>query len=93
MKLLLAVVLFLINLLIWGFVCYIFWGTPMYRTPIIIAFITFLICYFLLPKLFFKTDQQLFSMTTYDYIWAQLKWANGIGFSVGFIILVFFSEK
>lgn len=87
MKLVLSIVLFLLNLLIWVYFGVAFSSDPQFRLPLIVAFITFLICYFLLPKLFFQTGQKVFSLTTYDYIWAQLKWANGVGFTAGFIVL------
>lgn len=87
----LALILFTFNLIIWGFFWYALSSDPKFQLPLVIAFITFLICYFLLPKLFFQTGQKVFSLTTYDYIWAQLKWANGVGFTVGFLSLLFLS--
>ena len=92
MKLILAVLLFVVNLFIWAFFWYAFSSDTKYHLPFSIAFLTFLICYFLLPKLFFQTGQKAFHLTTYDYIWAQLKWANGVGFGVGFIVLVILSH-
>ncbi len=88
MKLVLSIILFLLNLLIWVFFWYALSSDPQFKLPLIVAFITFLICYFLLPKLFFQTGQKAFSLTTYDYIWAQLKWANGVGFTAGFIVVI-----
>lgn len=87
MKTFLAVILFALNLLIWAFFWFALSSDIQFQLPLIVAFITFLICYFLLPKLFFQTGQKAFSLTTYDYIWAQLKWANGVGFTAGFIVL------
>ncbi len=91
MQSILSVFLFIVNLLIWAFFWYALSPEPKYYFPLFIAFLTFLICYFLLPKLFFQTGQKVFSLTTYDYVWAQLKWANGVGFSVGLIVLVILS--
>ena len=88
MKTFLAVILFALNLLIWAFFWFALSSDIQFQLPLIVAFITFLICYFLLPKLFFQTGQKAFSLTTYDYIWAQLKWANGVGFTAGFIVLI-----
>ncbi len=88
MKALLSCLLFVINLFVWGWLWYILSSDPRFNLPLLIAFLTFLICYFLLPKFFFQIDQKLFSLTTYDYIWAQLKWANGVGFTTGFILVI-----
>ena len=87
MQHILSILLFIVNLLIWAFFWYLLSSELQFQLPLIVAFITFLICYFLLPKLFFQTGQKAFSLTTYDYIWAQLKWANGVGFTAGFIVL------
>ncbi len=88
MKSILSILLFGINLLIWAFLWYVLSSDPIYHLPYGIALITFLICYFILPKLFFQTGQKTFSLTTSVYIWSQLKWANGIGFTTGFIVLL-----
>jgi len=88
MKTFLSVILFSLNLMIWAFFWYVISSHPNFHLPFYIAFITFLISYFILPKLFFQTVQKAFSLTTYDYIWAQLKWANGVGFTAGFIVLL-----
>jgi hypothetical protein len=88
MQKILSILLFTVNLLIWAFFWYALLPHPVYQLPFYIAFLTFLICYFILPKLFFQTGQKAFSLTTYDYIWAQLKWANGVGFTAGFIVLI-----
>lgn len=88
MKLVLSILLFMLNLLIWAFFWFALSSDAQFRLPLIIAFTTFLICYFLLPKLFFQTGQKVFSLTTYDYIWAQLKWANGVGFTAGVIVVI-----
>ena len=88
MKSILAVILFILNLFIWAFFWFALSADPKYHLPFSIAFLTFLICYFILPKLFFQTGQKAFSLTTYEYIWAQLKWANGVGFTAGFIVLI-----
>ncbi len=88
MQRILSKLLFIVNLLIWAFFWYALSSDPIYHLPFSIAFLTFLICYFLLPKLFFQTGQKAFHLTTYDYIWAQLKWANGVGFTAGFIVLI-----
>lgn len=87
MQRILSILLFIVNLFIWAFFWYAFSPEPKYHLPLFIAFLTFLICYFLLPKLFFQTGQKAFSLTTYDYIWAQLKWANGVGFTAGIIVI------
>ena len=87
MQHILSILLFIVNLLIWAFLWYALSSELQFQLPLIVAFITFLICYFLLPKLFFQTGQKAFSLTTYDYIWAQLKWANGVGFTAGIIVL------
>lgn len=89
MKALLSCLLFVINLFVWGWLWYILSSDHRFNLPLLIAFLTFLICYFLLPKFFFQTDQKLFSLTTYDYIWAQLKWANSVGFTIGFLVFYF----
>jgi hypothetical protein len=88
MQHILSILLFIVNLIIWAFFWYLLSSDLQFQLPLIVAFITFLICYFLLPKLFFQTGQKAFSLTTYDYIWAQLKWANGVGFTAGFIVLI-----
>jgi hypothetical protein len=88
MQHILSILLFIVNLIIWAFFWYVLSSDLQFQLPLIVAFITFLICYFLLPKLFFQTGQKAFSLTTYDYIWAQLKWANGVGFTAGFIVLI-----
>jgi len=87
MQHILSILLFIVNLLIWAFLWYALSSELQFQLPLIVAFITFLICYFLLPKLFFQTGQKAFSLTTYDYIWAQLKWANGVGFTAGIIVI------
>ena len=87
MQHILSILLFIVNLLIWAFFWYALSSDLQFQLPLIVAFITFLICYFLLPKLFFQTGQKVFSLTTYDYIWAQLKWANGVGFTAGIIVI------
>ena len=87
MQHILSILLFIVNLLIWAFFWYALSSDLQFQLPLIVAFITFLICYFLLPKLFFQTGQKAFSLTTYDYIWAQLKWANGVGFTAGIIVI------
>jgi hypothetical protein len=87
MQHILSILLFIVNLLIWAFFWYALSPDLRFQLPLIVAFITFLICYFLLPKLFFQTGQKVFSLTTYDYIWAQLKWANGVGFTAGIIVI------
>ncbi len=87
MQHILSILLFIVNLLIWAFFWYALSSDLQFQLPLIVAFITFLICYFLLPKLFFQTGQKAFHLTTYDYIWAQLKWANGVGFTAGIIVI------
>jgi hypothetical protein len=89
MKYILSILLFVSNLLVWAFFWLALFEDPKFHLPYYAAFLTFLICYFILPKLFFQTNQKVFSFTTYEYIWAQLKWANGIGIIVGILTLLF----